>query len=41
MIAGNLVALFNELKAVSKDAVNYGYSESPWIYTSGVTISGR
>ena len=41
MIAGNLVALFNELKAVSKDAINYGYSQAPWIYTGGVTISGR
>ena len=41
MIAGNLVNLFNEIKNISHETVDFGYSESPWIHMSGITISGK
>ncbi|PIE98496.1 MAG: TldD/PmbA family protein [Treponema sp.] len=41
MIAGNLVSILNQVRGVSKDRVDYGYTLSPWIHVSGATISGN
>ncbi|MCL2043281.1 MAG: TldD/PmbA family protein [Treponema sp.] len=40
MIAGNLGSLFKELRAVSREEINYGSAIMPWILSSGITISG-
>lgn len=41
MIAGNLVKLLTDIIAVSKEEINYGSSSAPWIWSTGVTISGK
>jgi PmbA protein len=41
MIAGNLGALFRDIRAVSREEINYGWSVMPWILSGNITISGR
>ena len=40
MIAGNLIALFQAIAAVSQERIDFGSALLPWIYAQGVTISG-
>lgn len=40
MIAGNLIALFQSIAAVSQERIDFGSALLPWIYAQGVTISG-
>lgn len=39
MISGNLLKLFNNVTAISKETINNGHFIMPWIKTSGITIS--
>lgn len=41
MIAGNIYDMFNNIKEISKEQVNFGNSIMPWLLTTGVTISGK
>lgn len=41
MISGNLVQLFQDLAAVSRETIAYGSSVYPWMRAPGVTISGK
>jgi PmbA protein len=40
MIAGNLGALFKDIRAISKESINYGSGILPWVLSGGITISG-
>jgi PmbA protein len=40
MISGNLFKIFEDIKDVSSESVNFGSSELPWIHTGNATISG-
>ena len=40
MIAGNLGSLFNDIRAVSSEEINYGLGILPWILSGNITISG-
>ena len=40
MISGNLIDMFNNVKAVSKEQICSGYTVIPYIQVAGVTISG-
>ena len=40
MIAGNLGNLFNDIRAISREEINYGSAIMPWILSGGITISG-
>ena len=41
MLAGNVAALFNSVRAVSKESADYGSAILPWVLTGGITISGK
>lgn len=41
MIAGNLISLFQEITAVSREQVNFGFALLPWIASQGVTIAAQ
>ncbi len=41
MIAGNLIDLFNNIKAISQERINFGTGLIPYMLTSGVTIAGK
>jgi len=41
MVTGNLVEMLENINTISTETVNFGYTESPWINFSGVTISGK
>jgi len=41
MIAGNVAKLFQSVRAVSKERVDYGSGVLPWITTGGISISGK
>ncbi|MBU0936487.1 MAG: TldD/PmbA family protein [Spirochaetes bacterium] len=41
MIAGNLAQLFSNIKAVSKERINYGSAILPWLLAGPVDISGK
>ena len=41
MIAGNIGAIFKDIRAVSREEINYGHTVMPWILTGNVTISGK
>ncbi|HHY36023.1 MAG TPA: TldD/PmbA family protein [Firmicutes bacterium] len=41
MISGNLAECYKNIRAVSRECVNYGYAVFPWVAVSGVTISGK
>jgi PmbA protein len=41
MISANLYNMFNNIKGISKERVNFGTVVFPWICVSGVTISGK
>lgn len=38
-VSGNMVALLQSVKAISKERVNFGSSVLPWVLTDGVTAS--
>jgi PmbA protein len=40
MIAGNVGALLKDIRAVSKEEINYGSGIMPWILSGNITISG-
>jgi PmbA protein len=40
MIAGNLCSLFKDIRAVSREEINYGSGIMPWILSGNITISG-
>ena len=40
MISGNLIDMFNNVKAISKEQILSGYTVIPYIQVGGVTISG-
>jgi PmbA protein len=40
MIAGNLGELFRDIRAVSREKINYGSWVMPWILSGNITISG-
>jgi len=39
MISGNICKMLYDIKDISKETVNFGYSIYPWIQFSGITIS--
>ncbi|MDP8204700.1 MAG: TldD/PmbA family protein [Candidatus Tenebribacter mawsonii] len=41
MISGNLVEMMMNIKEISKERVNSGYHNYPWIKFTGITISGK
>jgi PmbA protein len=41
MITANLYKMFNDIKDISEETINFGNSILPWICISGVTVSGR
>ena len=41
MIAGNVGNLFNDIRAVSSEQINYGWGIMPWILSGNITISGQ
>lgn len=41
MIAGNLIDLFNNVKAISQERIDFGTGLIPYLLTSGVTIAGK
>ncbi|HUW71407.1 MAG TPA: metallopeptidase TldD-related protein [bacterium] len=41
MIAGNIASLFQSVRAISSERVNYGSAIMPWILSGGVSISGK
>jgi PmbA protein len=41
MVAGNIYEAFNNIKDISKERIDFGFSILPWICCSGITISGR
>ncbi|MDY6933093.1 MAG: TldD/PmbA family protein [Spirochaetota bacterium] len=41
MISGNLAQMFNNIKNISKERVDFGGAIFPWIHFSGLTISGK
>ncbi|MGE5579961.1 MAG: TldD/PmbA family protein [Bacillota bacterium] len=41
MVSGNFAEMLRNVKAVSRERVNFGYDVSPWVAVSGVTISGK
>ncbi|HEV8064451.1 MAG TPA: TldD/PmbA family protein [Acidimicrobiales bacterium] len=41
MVAGNLATLLNDVKAVSRQQIDYGMFKMPWLAAGGVTISTR
>ncbi len=41
MISGNLISIFKQIKAISKERINSGTSILPWILSDGITISGK
>ncbi|HLE12294.1 MAG TPA: metallopeptidase TldD-related protein [Bacteriovoracaceae bacterium] len=41
MITTNVLDLFNNIHAISKESVNYGHSIMPWMRVGGVTVSGK
>ena len=40
MIAGNLIALFQAIAAISQERIDFGSALLPWIHAQDVTISG-
>ncbi|MBQ1326743.1 MAG: TldD/PmbA family protein [Eubacterium sp.] len=40
MVSGNLIDMFNNVKAISKEQISSGYTVIPYIQVGGVTISG-
>ncbi|MGC9367654.1 MAG: metallopeptidase TldD-related protein [bacterium] len=41
MISGNIIDLFKNIEAISREAVNFGDGIYPWILSDGVIISGK
>ncbi len=41
MISGNVSELFNKIKAISKERINFGSAIYPWLLASGLTVSGK
>ena len=41
MVAGNIGAIFNAIKGISRERINYGSECYPWVLSSGVSISGK
>jgi len=41
MVSGNLAEMLRNVKAVSRERVNFGSAISPWVAVSGATISGK
>ncbi len=41
MISGNLASMLKDIKAISKERINFGSSIFPWISTSNFTISSK
>ncbi|NLN17662.1 MAG: TldD/PmbA family protein [Firmicutes bacterium] len=41
MVSGNFAEAFRNLKVVSKERVDFGWSILPWVVVPGITISGR
>lgn len=41
MISGNLFKMMNDIKGISTEQVNFGDSQMPYVYTTGVTISSK
>ena len=41
MVAGNFASVLESIKGISREVVDYGHARSPWIATSGVTVSTK
>ncbi|PIE51866.1 peptidase [Candidatus Fermentibacteria bacterium] len=41
MVAGNIREMLTNVKSISRERVNNGYSIYPWIAFSGITVSGK
>lgn len=41
MVAGNFVSVLESIRGISKETVDFGHTVSPWIATSGVTVSTK
>ena len=41
MVSGNFAEMLRNIKAVSRESVDFGYGISPWVAVSGVTVSGK
>jgi PmbA protein len=40
MIAGNVGNVFKDIRAVSKEEINYGFGIMPWVLSGNITVSG-
>lgn len=40
MMSGNLFNMLKDIQSISKETINFGNAEMPWLHTKGVTISG-
>lgn len=41
MVSGNFAEMLNNIRAISKERINFGFSVLPWVHVSGITISGK
>ena len=41
MISGNLLEVFENIRGISEESVDFGSAVAPWILSEGVTISGK
>jgi len=41
MVSGNLVEMMMNIKQISKERINSGYHNYPWIKFDGLTVSGK
>ncbi len=41
MVSGNLSELFRNIRAISKERINFGSAIYPWLMASGLTVSGK
>lgn len=41
MVAGNFAEMLKNIKAISRERIDYGFSILPWVQVSGITVSGK
>ncbi|HHT85929.1 MAG: TldD/PmbA family protein [Bacillota bacterium] len=41
MVSGNFVEMLKNIKGISRERIDYGFSILPWVQVSGITVSGK
>ncbi|MGI6621240.1 MAG: TldD/PmbA family protein [Bacillota bacterium] len=41
MVSGNFAEMLKNIKAISRERIDYGFSILPWVHVSGITVSGK